>query len=190
MQYLRSYLRSSLKSCLRMADDILIGNPQDIIRFLRELIRERSDPRYVNSRSSYALMRRLYVVSGGYLFDLFNRYVAGKGRPKRSFESGIKALPRQDTVALNQVAKMKCWVDGNPETIGTIEDFASVDVGTIQVVPQDLFANKLVATLVTSDLWISEVRKIIGTEPFALGLNAKQLARNTRELLLQGFFYY
>jgi len=163
----------------------LIRRRRDLPRFGVELIRQRRNPRYIISPSSYNLMRKLYVMSGGYLGEIFNRFVAGKGTPKSAFESGIKVLPSQDPLVLNQVTQMRCYVDQRPPgqrnvladgwspyTFGKIEDFDQVNIGTVRIWGEDLFANRPIVELIAADHWIDEVKKVLGTEPIAVDLRA------------------
>jgi Phytanoyl-CoA dioxygenase (PhyH) len=117
-------------------------------------------------------MRNLYVISGGYLFESLNRYVANKAVPKPKFQSGIKALPTQDITVLKHLIHMNCFAPDKSERIGAIDNFLDVDVGTVRINPLELFACKPIAELVTHELWLSEAQKIIGSNPIAVGVDA------------------
>jgi hypothetical protein len=165
-------MTKNLSRILRIIYLISIKGPLDLIRFSFELRRAKRNPSYVNSRNSYELMRKLYVISGGYLFETFNRYVVDKALPKKTFESGIRVMPTQDINVLKHLVHMNCFAPDGAEQIGAVENFLDIDVGTIRINAPELFACKPIAELITHELWLSEAQKIIGNKPIAVGVDA------------------
>src|SRR5438105_38688 len=138
----------------------------------RELARARKDRAYVNSEASYALMRLLYVMSGGYLFRLLERYISPSALPKTRFRAGFTKLHLDDCAALTKLFDMQCYSQMQPARRGKIGDFVKDPMGRIEIDQADLFASRELAELATSSLWKEAARAILGTKPIAVLLVA------------------
>jgi hypothetical protein len=97
-------------------------------------------------------MRKLYVISGGYLISAFNKYLSSKSRSKKVFKEGYKKLPSQSPEVLKGITKMKCYLRDNPEEAGFIKDFLNQEDGRVEIDEKELFASEQIASLVTKDV--------------------------------------
>jgi hypothetical protein len=138
---------------------------------MKELARVQMNPGQVNSQDSYFIMRRLYGISGGYLFALLSKCISMRSASKRKFRGGLKKLPAQDPDILNQITEMDCYSSEDPSRIGKINDFLNTNLGRIEISENDIFASKQIAELVTKEMWVNEARSVIGIEPVAIGLS-------------------
>jgi hypothetical protein len=157
----------------------------DIRCVLRELASVQANPGKVNSIDSYFRMRKLYGMSGGYLFTLFNKYVSIRSAAKKQFPCGLKKLPTQDPRILQLITQMNCYSAEDPSKIGKIGDFLDANTGRIEICEEDLFSNAQITDLITNELWVNEARAVIGTEPVAIGLSgwwSKPTNRDERTL--------
>jgi Phytanoyl-CoA dioxygenase (PhyH) len=143
----------------------------DIQCVLKELSHVQNNPGQVNSQKSYVIMRRLYGISGGYLFTLLNKYISIRSASKSKFPGGLKKLPAQDPHVLHQLIEMDCYSIEDPSQTGKIGEFVNTNMGRIEISENDIFANKEIAALVTKEVWVNEARSVIGTEPVAIGLS-------------------
>src|SRR5207248_7727615 len=100
----------------------------------RELARARKDRAYVNSEASYALMRLLYVMSGGYLFRLLERYISPSALPKTRFRAGFTKLHLDDCAALTKLFDMQCYSQMQPARRGKIGDFSKIRWGESRLI--------------------------------------------------------
>jgi hypothetical protein len=116
-------------------------------------------------------MRRLYGISGGYLFSLLNKYASVQCVSKKKFSVGLKRLPPQNPGVLQQLMEMACYPSVSPRNIGKINAFLDLNVGRIEICEQEIFANRRIAELVTNPMWVNEARSVIGPEPMAIGLS-------------------
>lgn len=155
-----------------------------IFNFFNDLKKIKKNILIKNSESTYQIMRYLYLLSDGLLLDLISKFLDSAAKPSSKFGTGyikfnknnireideIKENILKMKLANKEVKNEKIKLD-NEKNIH-FEYYKKKSLVRLDIMPYDLLKSVIVSKFVLKDCWIEQAKKILGTTPYMVGINA------------------
>jgi hypothetical protein len=166
-------------------------NKYPIMNFLKSIFIFFKDLRIVkknnlikNSETTYQLMRYFYIISDGLLLNLISKYFDANTKSPSKFKKGYKRINsinvNNGNDICNELFKMSLINDEvknekiklNKEKDIDFSYYKKKSLVRLDINPQDLLNNKKISEFILKKLFVDEVKNILGTTPYVVGVNA------------------
>ena len=157
---------------------------KSIFILFKDLFNKKKNMQYKNSETTYQIMRYLFRYSDGILLFLISKFFNKKAKPPSFLKNGFllnQNLNETEVSNLyNSIINMRL---SNPEIknekLNINEDgkinfqyYRDKNLIRLDVNREDLFKNKFVCKYAIKETWIDSIKKILGSEPQLLGIDA------------------